>query len=45
MKKFSYLFAVAASAACLLSCTDMNEDVIMKSDFVHPRGFISTGCS
>ena len=44
MKKFSYLFAVVASAACLLSCTDMNEDIIMES-FVHPRGFISIGYS
>ena len=45
MKNFSYLFAVVASAVCLLSCTDMNEDIIMESDFVHPRGFISIGYS
>lgn len=34
MKKLSYLFAVSASVACLLSCTDVSEDIIMKTDFV-----------
>jgi len=27
MKKLSYLFAVAASAACLCACTDVTESV------------------
>lgn len=37
MKKFSYLFAVAASAACLLSCTDMNETLSVEQSSVTPR--------